>query len=530
MRKPNKKTANPSPRSVSPSVKGYGPKSLQREATIPAQKNFSDDTIIWGDDDAFPLRLAQAVQDSPAAMSCIGTISKFIKGAGFTDKELMKLKINKKGETLWDLHCKLSETLALYEGFSVNFKFNEKLKITNTFIMGFENIRFVKPEDDLQTEITHVKYNPYFGTYVTDHRKYTKTYPLFNLQELPSQMSLDRKKFPGQVYYYGTTKPIYRFYPYPDYWSAKRWIEIDAKIQEFHAENLQNGFFQSVLMTVVGDPSTPSNNPKYMVEYTDDNGVKRVKSTKTMGEEFDEQMSENFSGSKRAGTVFVQWARNTTEAPALQAFPTTNNAELFLALQDLTTKNITIATKTPSVLANIAEGTNLGSTGNEMQKAVELMQANVIGQQQILMQFYNDVLLPNMEKPSGAMVEIVQFNPISVEVKFDKQFWDVLTQEEKREFIRKNFPTVPITEAPAPAVDENGEPAQQQAAQPNEALKNINLQQLNRIQKIAAKYAIGIIDPNNKNALTFDQAKQILLSYGIAEDQIGDWLAKPDEV
>jgi hypothetical protein len=412
------------------------PEALKREATTRSQVNFAEDTIIYGEDDAVPLRLAQAVQESPAASACISTISKFIKGASFSDKDLMKVKINKTGQTLWDLHCVLSNNLALFEGFALNFKYNESYKITNIYVLGFENVRMVKPEDDLATEITHVKYNPYFGTQEFK-KEFTKCYPLFDLKLLPDQIAdLDtiekRKAFPGQVYYYGSTKPLYRFYPVPDYWSCKKWIYIDAKIQEFHAENLENGFFQSVLMNVIGDPNALSKNPRLQEEYTDENGVKKKRATKTVGEEFNDSMAANFSGTRKAGNVMVQWSLNDKDKPLVTEFPSNTNADLFNTLQNLTTKNITIGTNVPSILANIHEGVSLGSDGNTIQKSVEIMQSNVKEKQNLLMSLYNDIIIPNLhleEKVKLTTVEIVQFNPITTKIEIEDKFWEALTPE-----------------------------------------------------------------------------------------------------
>lgn len=503
------------------------PRALRRQATTRSQVDFAEDTLVYGEDDAFPLRMAQAVQDSPAATACIGTKAQFIQGASFSDKELMKVKINKHGQTLWDLHCSLSKVLALFEGFAVLFKFNPKLKITNVYILAFESVRFVKPADDLATEITHVKYNPYFGT--SEFKKeYTTKYYTFNLKELPNQINAEGTQFNGQVYYYGSTRPLYRFYPVPEYWSAKKWISVDAKIQEFHDENLENGFFQSVLMTMIGDPSQPSKNPAYQTTVVGDDGIKRTKSTKTVGEEFNDQMSQNFSGSKKAGNIMALWAGNKDQAPTIEGFPSNGNAELFDTIQNLTTKNITIATEVPAILANIHEGVSLGSDGNTIQKSVELMQSRVISKQSILTEFYNNILLPNLEEVPAGRVEIVHFNPITTKVELEKQFWDFLNEAERVSFMKKNFPGIEIIRvATAPATVTT---LDQPPTQANEALKNINLQQLDRIQKIAARFSIGLVDPSNKKALTFDQAKTLLLSYGLTESDIPNWLVTPEEI
>lgn len=414
-----------------------GPEALTRVPATNSQKVYYEGSIRYGDDDNLPLRIALAVENSPAASACIGTISQFITGSRFTDKKLMALKVDDSGTTLWELHNMLSKSVAIFEGFAANSKFERGGGVRQWMHMGFESCRFAFPENELSPIISEIIYNPYVGT--SEFKKdYTERYNVWDEKKRDEQIANEGEKYRGQVYYWGNTSPIHRFYPVPAYWSAKNWISIDAKIQESHESNLDNGWFQSVLMTVIGDPNQWTTNPEHQTEFTDDNGQKQFKSTKTVGQEFAEVMSKNFSGSKKMGTVMVQWAANEAAAPKVEAFPTTANADLFLALQDLTTKNITIAFRVPSILANISEGVSLGSGGSEMQKAVELMQSRVISFQERLMLFYNEIMLPSMGQTGEVIIE--HFKPISEPVEVDDKYWAELTTGERRDFIRQNVP------------------------------------------------------------------------------------------
>lgn len=515
------KILSPNHRTTSPNPKTYyrtsntTPEALEREQTTLGQKDFMENTLKWGAKNDFPLELAKTVQDSPAASACISTKSKFIKGAGFSDPDLMKLKINKRGQTLWDLHCMLSDTLAMFEGFAVNFKFNEGGGIINAYNMAIENCRFVKPDDDLATNITEIKYNPYFGT-VDYQKKYTKEYALWDPENLEEQIAKKGTKFTGQVYYYGKTKPLYRFYPVPDYWSAKKWIYIDGKIQEGHAENMDNGFFQSVILNMIGDPSQKSKNPKYMRRVSNADGTTRLEPDKTVGEEFDDMMSNSFSGTKKMGSALVLWALNQDTAAKVTAFPTTANADLFIALQDLTTKNITIATKTPGILANISEGVSLGSGGSEIQKAAEIMQSNTVDDRMRLEQFYNEILLPNLQiegqkVKKNAEVKIKNYNPVTVKIEIDDKFWNVLNNEEKRRFVRENVSEIELDEEPK--TDATGTELPEGEIQINDNLKNMTGRQQQQFLRIIRQFM--------KGTLNEDQAKLLLRSsFGFTDEEI----------
>lgn len=524
---------------ISPTPTVYGgrkkdPENLKRVESTLAQEEAMEEIIIYGDDNALPLRIAQAVEESPAASSCIETIAQFIKGSKFSDQELMEFKVDSNGTTLWDLHCSLAESLALFWGFAVNFKFDRAGKIIDTFLMPFESCRFKKPAE-MSPYINIIKYNPYFGT-SEYKREFTKEYGVFDSKEAVKTTSNAKKDelsaWPGQVYYYGKTSPTSKFYPKPKYWSAKEAIYADHKLQEFHNEELDNGFFQSVLINAIGDPSQWSKNPRLQKEELQSDGVTKKKvATHTVGEEFNEQMSKNFSGSSKAGTAMVLWSNDANSAIKVQQFPTGINGDRIIATQNSVTKTITIATRVPSILANISEGVSLGSDGNEMQKAVELMQSRTAEWRMVLQNFYNKVLLPNLQKkPGKAQVEIQNYNPITVPVEINKEVWESLNEEEKVAFIKKNMPEIEIIrtaatmETPEPTIDpETGEEVPPvQAPKPNEALKNLNLNQIKRISKIVAQF--------NTGQLTFEQAKQILMSYGLTEEELNAWLTTPDEI
>jgi hypothetical protein len=512
-----------SKRYTSPAPKFYNrsAENLKRDVAPATTKNWYEDTIIWGIDDAFPLRLAQAVQKSPAASACISTRAQFIKGSGFTDKSLMKQVVNVGGDTLWQLHCRLSDAMALFRGFSVNLKFNRKEVVTNAYDMSFESARFVKPLDPLATHIDRIKYNPYYGT---DQFKkdYTTEYPVYDPSKLKTQIEAMGNLFPGQVYYYGKTSPLHRFYPMPEYWSAEKWINIDGKIQEFHDENLDNGFFQSVLMTIIGDPNAPSTNPKYVTEDTVD-GVTTQRSTRTMGEEFEEMMQANFSGSKKAGNIMVNWARTKDDVQNLQPFPNNTNSGLFETLQDLTTKNITIATKTPGILANISEGTNLGSGGSEIQKAIEYMQSNVVEDQMVLIDFYNEVLLPGMGIQKK--VEIQNFKPVTVIPEIDDKVFDWLTDEEKAHWIRKAYPEINITRfqnttvAPV-TIDGKPVPATPEI-EINDNLKNMTGRQQQAMLRVIRQFTKGTINEATARI-------QLKNGFGFTDEEITEILGLND--
>lgn len=522
----NKRASSPSPAIFQRGVGLVNPQALKRSPSTTLSKRFDENTIIWGQNDSFPLEVIKSVGDSPTTTSCLQKRAEFIKGSGFTDKSLERLLINEDGQTLWDVHCQFAEIMSVLEGFSALHKYNIDGLITEVYYIGFESLRFVKPEDDTDGNMLYVKYNPFWGTQEWN-KKFTKTYPLYDPDLLSEHMRED--DFEGQVYYYGTTSPLYRFYPRPKYWSGEKWIKADGKIQMFHDENLENGFFQSTLMNVIGNPNDWSTNPKYQRKVTGTDGVERDESTKTVGEEFNEMMSESFSGARKAGTAMVLWSQNKESAAQIQNFPTNTNADLLQGTFTDIIRGITIATGVPGVLANLPQDGLFQSSGESFQKAIEIMQSGTIWFRKQLEHYYNNVLLPGMG--IGQRVEIKQYQPASIPVDIDDKIWEFLNDQEKQVFIKKNynidlFRVAPVT--PVPQVTTEGEPIPQ-TAKANEALKNLNIADLNRIQKIVSRYNLYKNDPTNPKGLTYEQAKQMLTSYGFSEDELNAWLVTPEE-
>ena len=544
-----KKFSEPSPRAYGTRINRYDENDPQaggihRSESRINQTRGDTKTLIWGERDALPLMILDAVNKSPTASSCIGKIEKFIRGSGFSDPGLESMQVDEQGTTLLQLHQYLSTYMALLEGFTVNFKYNGegKPQITNAFGVPLECFRFKKPEENT-TVINELAYNPYFGTgeYTQAQNKIFNT---FCIEDVIAQQEAQAEKYAGQVYYYGRVRPPYKFYPVPKYWSAEKWIYVDANIQEFHKENLSNGFFMSALLNVIGDPNEMSQDPRYMVKRVGTDGVERSEPTKTVGEVFDIEMAKTFSGTKKAGSVMVMWSVNQDQFVKVSNFPVNTNYDVMSGTFTDAIRGITIGTEVPAILANLPQqASSLGSDGNAMKAAIELMQANARDPQSVLEQFYNMVLIPNHVNGSSlAKVKILPYSPINSSITIDPLIWQVMTVKEKRDFAAetgqynitvpdptiKDLDTSPFqipTDPPAAApvgpgvapVDPALDPSAPQPNQVDENLKGLKVSEINKITSIVRKF--------QKGQLTLDQAKQLLSGYGLSEEQQTAWLS-----
>lgn len=381
----------------------------------------------FGDDDSFPLKWAKLISESPSATSCLSTINSFVQGYGFSDEDLENLIVDSKGGTLFQLHQKTVKDFDQNEGFYWLVRYNMVGKVTEWELLPFENCRLGKPDDS--GIISKIYYNAFFGTdqYTAANKKYTKVYDVYNPSAVKDQIKNQGDKYKGQVFFFGTTSAISRFYPINTAYVCRKWMGIEAGVSDYHEDNINNGFLQPFMLIMKGNPNEPSTNPEYA---DDENPI-------TVAEEFDNVVSENFMGAKRVGNMFVQWVSNSEEKPETLAFPSNNNGDLFITLDNQATKKITVGWNVPGILANIHEGVSLGGDANQIRVAVKLMQQRVVDKQRILTDNYSNIL-KNFFTPYVNDISIVPYNPYPELEVLDDKIWEALTPEEKRLWIQEH--------------------------------------------------------------------------------------------
>lgn len=403
--------------------------------------NLSSDKYLpfFDKNDNFPLKWHKAISESPSATSCVSTIQDFLEGIGFSDPSLESIKVNYRGEDLFQLHQQTCKDFGEFEGFYWHFMFNALGQITEWRLLPFENCRLGKPDD--RGYIAKIFYNPYFGTedFTTIRQKETICYHVFDPLAVQTQIAEEKDKFKGQVYFCGTTNALSRFYPLPEAYSAVEWMETEAAVALYHKEHVKNGLLQPYMLCPVGNPNEAENNPE------DSSNKKPV----TRGQMFDAVIQKSFMGAKRVGNLIVHWITTKEEAPMVVALPTNANGDTFLAMDTQATKKITIAFKVPAILANINEGVSLGGDGNTVRVAVKLMQQRVKKKQRILTDAYETVL-KKWITPYNAEITISPYNPYPELEVIDQKIWDALSTEEQRDWIEKNT-EIELTEIAPPA-------------------------------------------------------------------------------
>lgn len=409
--------------------KNYSFKNLFRQPA-PKGSATTDKYLPFFDSDDFPLSWSRAIADSPSATSCLNTVQSFLEGQKLNNKDLEKLIVNSKGHTFWEFHGETSESFAEFEGFYWLLKYNALAQITEMEVLPFENCRLGEPDDS--GYIAKIYYNPFFGTkyYAGANKKLTKCYDVFNPKVVKEQMIKQNTEFKGQVLFYGTESAISRYYPVPKAYSAIKWTKNEAGIADYYEDKIDNGFLNDYMLVMKGNPSDPSSNP----DYANVNGEGKPA---TVAQEFDDVMSRNFMGRGKHANVMVQWVNTSDEKPEVVTIPSSANGDLFLNLDNQSTKKITVAWQVPAILANINEGVTLGGDGNMVRVAVKLMQQRVVKKQKRLTDNYEKVM-KMFVKPYTQEIIIVPYNPYPELEILDDKIWNEMDAEQRRDWINSH--------------------------------------------------------------------------------------------
>lgn len=396
---------------------------LWRQKSAPYQET-NENYLPYFQDDTWPLEWHEIISKSPSATACVSTIADFLEGIGFTNEDLDTLVVNRKGETFFQVHHQICQSFAEFEGFYLHFMFDGAGKITEFRLLPFECCRLGKP--DSAGIISKIYYNPFFGTkeYAGLTKKDTIEFYSFDLEAVKAQIAKDKDQFKGQVLFIGTTTATSRFYPLPEAVSAKKWMKIEAGIADYHEDNINNGLLQPYILVMRGNPNEASKNP----EYSD------TEKPITVAEEFQNVISKEFMGAKRVGNLMVQWVQNPDEVPQVIPLPSNASGDVFINLDNQSTKKITVAFKVQSILANINEGVSLGGDGNMVRVAVKLQQQRAVKKQRILTDVYT-LIGKNMANPITEEFIIAPYNPYPELEVVDDKIWESLSDQEKRQWI-----------------------------------------------------------------------------------------------
>ena len=158
------------------------------------------------------------------------------------------------------------------------------------------------------------------------------------------------------IAYLRQTKAGQYFYTIPSYFSAWRWIDLEDTMGEFHKNNIDNGFFPSVILEFFGQE------PDEVAKNT-----------------FLNKFKGQFTG-KGAEKIIALWNPDEANKTSITTFNPPNLPDYFENLTESASNKIITAHKISPLLVGIKlKGTTgLGSNAEEIQASFALYQASTI--------------------------------------------------------------------------------------------------------------------------------------------------------
>ena len=336
---------------------------------------FEDDKgkiVYYGTRNDFPTYIIELYNKSSIHGTAINAIKDGIVGGGLTteDEEVLEIA-NRDGESWNDIFKKVALDRTLFGGFAMEIIWsNDRTKITDVYHIDFSYLRshrmnergivpgyFVSSEFQnkgrLRVKDEEVTYIPRFS-------------------------KVDRSS-PSQIYYFNPYRPGMKYYPLPDYTAGLNIIALDAEIDNFHKNNIQNGLAPSLSITT----------------FTDADNEER--------EAIERQLRQSYGGSNNAGSLIYMDVANKDEAPIITPIPQNGADGYYTTVNDMVSQKILTSHRiTSPMLVGIKTEGQLGGR-TEMLEAMALFQENVIKPKQSdIISVFEEIFYCNgYDKPIG---------------------------------------------------------------------------------------------------------------------------------
>jgi hypothetical protein len=272
--------------------------------------------------------------------------------------------------TVYDVFKRVAIDYVLHNGFVLN-TINRR---DNEGISEFYHMDFVKVRSGKVNEFDFVKRYFYCPDW-TNIRRYT---PI----ELPA-FNLDGED-PSQIYYFKQYSPNQTYYPINEWIGARVAVEIDINIKNYHLNNLQNGFFNSLFISL--NNGVPNEEEREMIY---------------------RHLIEKYSSTNNAGKLFLNFAADKEHEPTITPLTTINSDTFYGVMDDQIRSTIATAHRITSLkLIGVETPGSLGSKDEIVDGYEHFLKTNVIPKQEVLIKEFEKMLFLRDKKTHK--VEIIQ--------------------------------------------------------------------------------------------------------------------------
>jgi len=360
------------------------------------EKKGNQKWVFWGKFNDYPQKLIKLFNESAKHGAIVTGKASYVVGRGVihtnptaeTDKFINKANPN---DTLEVLLKKLALDYELFGGYA---------------ILVVPNILKDKPASYYHVDISKVRLSEDCKTvFISDEWETAKTgKPKKAVREYPV---FDGSYQSESIILYTCYRPNIGIYPQPEYTQGLAAIETDARVSNFHLNNLRNGFFANKIINF--------NNGLPSAEEQDD--IERA-------------VQDKFTSDENAGKFMLAFNDGTERATTITDLSAGDFGDQFSQLRKDTEQEIFIAHKIPSpMLFGVRAEGQLGGR-NELLEAFELFKNTYVEERVLHFENLINELGTLKGLPTG--FELLPFVPMQMQMS-ENVMSQVLTKDEIRE-------------------------------------------------------------------------------------------------
>jgi hypothetical protein len=365
---------------------------------------YSDEDGLWKN--LYPNFLIDLYYSSSTHSAIINSTAEMIAGEDIVVDEddtnldsFVKLKKflrnANSNETLHQVIKKVAFDFKLQGAYALHVVYNRaRTEIVEVFHVPVERVRAGRPNE-------FGKVDTYYICADWSNVRSNKPYPV-------AAFNTNDRTAGSQLIYTGSYSPNMDIYFTPDYIAANNWALIDAKVSEFHLNNINNSFSGT-----------------YMFSFN--NGIP----TEDERNQIERDITNKFTSSSNAGKFLMSFSDDKTRSPEIHPLNTSDLSDQYLTLQTLLVQNILTGHRvTSKTLLGIDSGNGFSSNADELLNAANFYQNTVIRPFQLnILDTLQKIFSVNL---IDLPISFIQLKPITIQ--FDSEtIREVMTTDEIRE-------------------------------------------------------------------------------------------------
>ena len=315
---------------------------VETNIVLPTEKVTNRDFVEWGKGNNYPGYLLDLYNNVTTLRSIINGNIDFITG---DDVSILPLGerfadgiMNTRGDLIIDIVRDLAKDYNLYGGFALQIIRDHNGDVAEIYYIDMRYIRSNKENDVFY-------YNEHWDK---GGKKDVIIYPKF-IRNLNWAGLTDEEKNRHASSILFVKNVHTQVYPSPMFAAAIKACEIERGIDDYHLNNIENGFTSSMVVNFNnGDPGDE------------------------IREEIENEFNEKFSGHQNAGRIMFSWNKDRVSATTFDAVKVENFADKMTALAKHSRQQIFSAFRAIPLLFGLTSDVNTGFSTEEFEQSFKL--------------------------------------------------------------------------------------------------------------------------------------------------------------